>query len=177
MTARPDLVLVGAVTGAFGVRGEVRTRAFTADPESLGAYGPLLHADGRVALTPKRVRPVGEDVAITAPEAATREAAEAMRGTGLYVPRAALPEPEDEEFYHVDLIGCTVEALDGAALGTVKAVHDFGAGTLLEIKPLDGQSWFLPFTKAAAPIVELAAKRIVSVEGPPKASDKDHGEE
>ena len=132
MTAPSELVLVGAVTGAFGVRGEVRVRAFTADPESLGSYGPLLHADGRVALTPKRLRALSDAVAITAPEVKTREEAEALKGVGLHVSRSILPEPDQEEYYHVDLIGCVVEAVDGTPLGTVKAWIRRGLLTLKE---------------------------------------------
>jgi 16S rRNA processing protein RimM len=171
MTNAVELVLIGAVTGAFGVRGEVRARAFTAAPESLAAYGPLLHADGRVALTPRRLRVLTDAVAITAPEVTSREQAQAMKGTGLYVPRAALPPADEEEFYYVDLIGCAVEAVDGAPLGVVKAVQNFGADDLLEIAPPSGPTWFLPFTREAAPIVEIATRRIVSAQGPPRVGD------
>ncbi len=169
MSAREGLVLIGAVVGAFGVRGEVRVRSFTADPEAIASYGPLFTKDGAVALTPKRLRPAGEEFALTAPEVKTREEAQALRGTGLFVPRTVLPAPEEDEFYHVDLIGCAVEALDGTALGRVRSVQDFGAGDLLEIQPTEGQTWFLPFTKAAVPVVDLGARRLISAEGPPQA--------
>jgi 16S rRNA processing protein RimM len=166
-----DLVLVGAALGAFGVRGEVRVRSFTADPDAVCRYGPLRDEAGRVALTPKRWRPIKDGLAVTAPEVSSREAAEALRGTGLYVPRAALPAPDEDEFYHVDLIGCAVETLEGAPLGVVRAVQDFGAGDLLLIAPADGAAtWFLPFTKAAVPRVDLAARRLVAV---PPVADED----
>jgi 16S rRNA processing protein RimM len=168
MGAREDLVLVGAVVGAFGVRGEVRVRSFTADPAAIASYGPLLDKAGALVLTPKRLRPAGEEFALTAPEVKTREEAQALRGTGLFVSRAALPPTEEDEFYHVDLIGCEVEALDGTALGSVRSVQDFGAGDLLEIRPPEGQTWFLPFTKAAVPVVDLGGRRLVSTEWPPK---------
>lgn len=168
-----DLILIGAIAGAFGVRGEVKVRTFTAAPENIAAYGPLYDKTGRVALTPKSWRPITDALAITAPEVKTREAAEALRNTALYVPRALLPEPDDDEFYHVDLIGCRVEALDGERLGVVKAVQNFGAGDLLEITLPDGKTWFLPFTKDAAPIVEVGAKRVVSAQAPPSANEAD----
>lgn len=157
-----DLVLVGAIAGAFGVRGEARVRSFTADPEALFGYGPLLDAGGRVALTPKRWRPIPDGFGVTAPEIASREAAEAMRNTGLFVPRARLPALEEDEFYHVDLVGCRVEGLDGADLGRVRSVQNFGADDLLEVVGEGEAVWFLPFTKAAAPIVDLTVRRIVA---------------
>lgn len=163
--------MVGAIAGAFGVRGEARVRSFTATPEALFGYGPLLSADGRVALTPRRWRAIQDGFAVAAPEIATREQAEALRNTALYVPRAALPPPEDDEFYHVDLIGCRVEALDGTALGAVVAVPNFGAGDLLAVRPAaGGADFYIPFTKAAAPIVDLANRRIVAAA--PAAEDQ-----
>lgn len=170
MTTDADLVLVGAVVGAFGVHGDVRVRTFTASPEGVAGYGPLLNKAGQVVLTPKRMRALPEGLALSAPEVASREAAQALKGTGLYVPRSALPPTEDDEFYHVDLIGCAVEGLDGTALGTVKAVQDFGAGDLLEVRGPDGKDWYLPFTKAAAPLVNVAARRIVA--DPPVSEDE-----
>jgi 16S rRNA processing protein RimM len=168
MTPQAELVLIGAVIGAFGVRGEVRVRSFTQDAENLGAYGPLLRSDGSVALTPKQLRPISGGVAITAPEIRAREDAEALKGTGLYVHRSALPETEDDEYYHIDLIGCAVESLAGEPFGIVKSVQNFGAGDLLEVALASGQTWFLPFTREAAPLVEIKARRIVAAEGPPK---------
>ena len=172
-TERTDLVLVAAALGAFGVRGEVRVRPFTQDPRAIAAYGPLLNAAGVVVLTPKRLRPIKDGMAVTAPEIADREAAEALKGVGLHVPRAALPPAAEDEYYHVDLIGCRVEALDGAPLGVVRAVQDFGAGELLEIAG-DGKTlWYLPFTKAAAPIVDLSARRIIADPPEPDVDDAD----
>lgn len=159
--AADGLVLVGAIAGAFGVRGEVKVRSFTADAGAIVAYGPLLTKTGAVALTPKSWRPITDAIAVTAPEVKSREAAEALRNTALYVPRACLPPPDEDEFYHIDLIGCAVEALDGTALGVVKAVQDFGAGDLLEVIGLDGKTAFFAFTKRAAPVVDVKAKRIV----------------
>lgn len=135
-------------------------KSFTAAPEDVCAYGPLLDERGALVLTPKAVRPLKDAVAVTAKEKLTREDAEKLRGTALYVPRDALPEAEGDEFYAADLIGCRVEGLDGAALGEVKAVNDFGAGDVLDIA-LNGALWRLPFTKQNTPKIDLKARLIV----------------
>lgn len=158
-----DLVLVGAIAGAFGVRGEVRVRSFTAVPAGVVAYGPLYDAHGKVLLTPKRWRPIKDGLAIAAPEIPTREAAEALRNTPLHVPRAALPPAEDDEFYHVDLIGCRVETLAGDLLGEVVAVHDFGAGDVLELRDPAGVQRYVDFSRESVPHVDLPARRLVAV--------------
>jgi 16S rRNA processing protein RimM len=144
------------------VRGEVRVRSFTAAPVGVTAYGPLYDAHGKVVLTPKRWRPIKDGLAVTAPEVPTREAAEALRNTPLHVPRSVLPPVEEDEFYHIDLIGCRVEALDGTPLGEVVAVHDFGAGDVLELRDPDGRQRFLDFSKAETPVVDIAGRRIVA---------------
>jgi 16S rRNA processing protein RimM len=158
-----DLVLVGAIAGAFGVQGEVRLRSFTAQPDAIVDYAPFFHADGRPALTPKSWRAVKDGIAVVALEVSSREDAMALRNTKLYVPRAALPPADEDEFYHVDLIGLTVEALDGAPLGKVRAVIP-GPQDLLDIEGTPGakSSWFLPFTKALVPVVDLAGQRLVA---------------
>ncbi len=97
-------------------------------------------------------------------EIETREQAEAARGLKLYIPRALLPEPEDEdEFYVTDLVGLDVVSVEGEPLGRVKSVHDFGAGDLLEVEPAQGPSWWLPFTREAVPEVSIADRRVVAV--------------
>jgi 16S rRNA processing protein RimM len=98
-----------------------------------------------------------------AKEVATREEAEALRGLRLYIPRAILPEPEEDEFYVADLIGMDVVSLEGDLLGQVKSVRDFGAGDLIEVQPPSGESWWLPFSKDAVPEVQADARRIVAV--------------
>lgn len=153
---------MGHITGAFGVRGEVRLHSYTDDPESIASYGALLNEHGAVVLTPKHVHSLNLGVAITAPEVKTREQAEALKGTRLYVPRDRLPPPdEDDEFYAIDLIGCAVHNLNGDQLGEITAIHDFGAGDVLEIKR-GTKSWFLPFTAENAPQIDLEAKRIIA---------------
>jgi 16S rRNA processing protein RimM len=161
------LILVARVAGAFGVKGEVRLASYTADPMALFGYRELMREDGSPGLTLTSARPHKHGLVVRAREIATREEAEALRGLRLYISRAALPEPEDEdEFYLVDLIGLDVVTPQGEPLGVVRAVQDFGAGDLLEVQPPQGASWWLPFTREAVPEVSLAARRIVVVRAP-----------
>lgn len=159
-----DLIQVGRVAGAFGVRGEVRITSFTADPMALVDYKTLQREDGSVALTLTTGRAAKGSIVARAKEIETREQAEALRGLKLYIPRDRLPAPEEDEFYVTDLIGLAVETADGEALGRVKAVQDFGAGDLLEITPAEGgATWYLPFTREAVPDVRLADGVVVAV--------------
>ena len=170
---KPDLVVIAAIAGAHGVKGEARIKPF-GDPDALCDYGPFLDESGAVLLTPKSVRPGPNGlVVVRFKESVTREQLLAMKSTRLHVPRAAMPEPDEDEFYYADLIGLTVENLDGAALGRVKAVQDFGAGDLLEIAGPEG-SWFLPFTREAVPHVDVKAGRIVA--DPPEVDAEEGGE-
>jgi 16S rRNA processing protein RimM len=158
-----DLILIGAVAGAFGVRGEVRLKSFTGMAEDLFEFSPFLGEDGRTVLTVASWRSIGDGFAAYCEEVATREEAEALKSTRLYTLRERLPLLEDEEYYHADLIGLAVVGLDGAPLGEVKAVHDFGSGDLLEIWRTPGvrDSWYLPFTIACAPHVDLSGRRVI----------------
>ncbi|WP_371056345.1 MULTISPECIES: ribosome maturation factor RimM [unclassified Rhodosalinus] len=156
-------VCVGAIAGAYGVQGEVRLKSFTAEPEAVASYGPLVTEDGarRFEVTP--LGRVKNALRVRLSGVRTKEEADALRGTRLYVPRARLPDLPEDEFYHADLIGLDVLDTGGAALGRVKAVHDHGAGALLEvIVPGARQTVLLPFTRAAVPTVDLAAGRIVA---------------
>ena len=158
------LILVGRVAGAFGVKGEVRITTFTAEPLAVRAYGALLREDGAPGLTLLSAREVKGGVIARVAEVETRDQAEALRGLKLHVPREALPEPEDDEFYLADLIGMTARTADGQALGVVRSVRDFGAGDLLEIAPAEGgEAWYLPFTRAAVPEVRLADRTLIAV--------------
>jgi 16S rRNA processing protein RimM len=165
-------VITLAVAGApHGVRGEVRVKCFLENPEKLGAYGPL-DAGGRT-LTVVSVRSLKGDLVVARfREISTREAAEALRGAELTVPREALPEPEEDEVYHADLIGLRAETAAGEALGRVRAIYDFGAGDVLEIDGPSG-SRLLPFTKAVVPVVDVAGGRIVV--DPPAESEAREG--
>jgi 16S rRNA processing protein RimM len=145
------------VAGAFGVKGEVRISTFTDEPMGLVRYRDLKGAAGAPALTLLAGRPVKGGLVARAKEADTREQAEALRGLELYIPREALPAPEDDEFYLVDLIGLAVQDRSGSVIGAVKSVENFGAGDLVEIAPADGgPTWWLPFTKEAVPEVRIS---------------------
>lgn len=149
----PDpLIVLGVCIGAQGVRGEVKVKTFTDQPEGLAAYGPLLSAEGAVILTPVRVRSVKADVvALTAREVGDRDRAEALRGQALYVRRSALPRAvEAEEVLIADLLGLEVLHRDGRSLGLVAEVVNFGAGDLIAIEGDLGR-WWLPFTRDNVP--------------------------
>jgi 16S rRNA processing protein RimM len=161
MTA--NLILVGRVAGAFGVKGDVRITTFTAEPMALVGYRDLKREDGAPALTLTGGREAKGGIIVRAKEVETREQAEALRGLKLYIPRDILPDPEEDEFYVTDLIGLLVETPDGEPLGRIKEVRDFGAGDLLEVQPPEGPSWYLPFTREAVPEVRLAEGRVVAL--------------
>jgi 16S rRNA processing protein RimM len=173
-----DLIVVGQIGGAFGVKGEARVRSFTQDPEAIFTYGKLLDEHGALVIDPKSVRTVGDDYAVTPATPVQREHWEGMKGKLLHVPRDILPEAiEDDEEYVVDLEGCAVVHASGRQLGEVKSVQNFGAGDLLEVKPSEGAVYFLPFSKEA--VVDLEA-RIITLDCHedflPDASSKDEPE-
>lgn len=154
MTSNP-LILVAQVAGGFGVKGEVRVTAWTADPMALLSYGPLLRADGSVGLTLTSGRAEKSAVVGRAKEIATKEQADALRGLKLYVPRDRFPPADEDEFYLADLVGLEARDPAGTVIGRVKSVQNFGAGDMLEIAPAaGGQTWFLPFTRDAAPEIK-----------------------
>ncbi len=159
------LILVGRVAGAFGVKGEVRITTFTADPLSLSSYGPLFKKDGSPGLTITSARAAKGGVIARTPQISTPEEADALRGLELFVPRQALPAPDDEdEFYLTDLVGLTAVDSAGATLGKVLSVENFGAGDLIEVKPVGGgQTWLIEFTRQNAPTVSISEGRIVLV--------------
>ena len=160
--AKPDLICVGAVSGAFGVRGEVRIKSFCADPAAIGDYSPLFSQNGKNSYEIELTRNVKGGFAAKLGALANKEDADAMRGTRLYVPRQRLPSLPDDEYYHSDLIGLKVVDTGGATCGKVTAVHDHGAGDILEISaPNLKEPALLPFTREAVPTVDLAAKCIV----------------
>ncbi len=152
-----DLVCVGVVTGPHGVRGLVRIKSFTEDPKAVAAYGAVSDETGKVSFKLQLVGQASKgQVRVKLEGVKDRDAAEALKGTKLYVPRDVLPEPEEDEFYHADLIGLEARLPDGESLGSVRAVFDFGAGDMLEIEHPNKGVLMAPFTKVAVPRVELA---------------------
>lgn len=153
-------VCVGMISGAHGVRGLVKVKPFTEDPEGVTSYGPLSDESGLRSFRLELLSQAKGQWLARIEGVSDRTGADALRGTRLYVGRDLLPEPEEDEFYHADLIGLRVESPDGEPFGIVRAVHDFGAGPLIEIDRRPG-AIMVPFTKATTPVVDLAAGRIV----------------
>jgi 16S rRNA processing protein RimM len=174
-------VCVGAIAAAHGIKGEVKIKTFTADPLSVASYGPVSDESGVRQFRLNQVRTAGgaagESVVLARLEGVTdRNAAEALRGLRLYVPRAALPAPEADEYYHHDLIGLAAVLVSGERLGTVEAVHNFGAGDLLEVSRDGASSVVVPFTNAVVPTVDLAAGKLV-IDPPEGLLDEDKDED
>lgn len=166
--ANTDVVLVGAVAGAFGVRGEVRIKSFTATPEDIFDYAPFRDDAGAPVLTVQSWKHLKDGFAAYTEEITSREEAASYKSVRLYARRDVLPQLNDDEFYHADLIGMAVRDLANAPLGVVKAVHNFGADDLLEVFKTPGhkQSWYLPFTKAATPHIDLKKREIIADPAP-----------
>jgi 16S rRNA processing protein RimM len=155
-------ICVAQIGAAHGTRGEVKLWSFTADPMAVKDYGPLETEDGTATIVIEAVRPAKTHLVARLAGVHDRTAAERLTNIRLFVPRARLPAPADDEFYHADLIGLTAFTPDGRTFGTVVAVHNFGAGDLIELRP-EGVSdtVLLPFTAATVPTVDIVGGRIV----------------
>lgn len=161
MAAEERKILVAAFGAAKGLRGEIALRSYMADPETVAEIGPLSTTDGR-SFRILSLRMSGNTLVARVAGIGDRTQAEAVAGTELFADRSALPaELEEDEFYHEDLVGLRAMAVDGEPLGTVSAVHNFGAGDILELRLVSGKSAMIPFSKAAVPSVDIAASRIV----------------
>jgi len=160
-----DRICVAQIGAAHGIRGEVRLRSFTQDPRAVSTYGPLESEDGAQRFNLEALRPAKDHFVARFAGIDNREAAEKLTNLKLYVPRDRLPPIEDDEtFYFADLVGLTAVTPDGAPLGTVTAVHNFGAGDLIEIRPqAGGEPHMVPFTDANVPEIDIAAGRVVVV--------------
>jgi 16S rRNA processing protein RimM len=153
-------VCVAAVATAHGVRGALKLRCFTEQPDDVAAYGPLYDKQGRRLFNLSIIGPAKGGVIAKADGIDDRDAAEALRGVELFVPRSALPEPDDDEFYYSDLEGLDAFDADGAKLGVVKRVVNHGAGDLIEVEGDKGQLQILPFDKATVPVIDLDNRRL-----------------
>lgn len=156
-------VCIAQIGAPNGVRGDVRVKLFSDDPDSLKAYGALETADGSRAFKALSARPQKTVFIVRFAEITSRNEAESLNGTKLYIDRNKLPELEEEEFYYSDLMGLRVELEDGSEFGTVLAVHDFGAGELLDVAPKKGKSILLPLTKEVVPTIDIANGKVVIV--------------
>jgi len=159
--APPGLICLGVVLGAHGVRGAVRIKSFAMNASDIAAYGPLQSEDGsrRFSLIVRGVTRGAVLAEIAGID--RREAAEALQGVKLYVPRAALPATDEDEFYHADLIGLSARTVAGEDYGVVKSIYDHGAGDVIEIAREREQSIFFPFTREIVPEIDLAGGSLV----------------
>ena len=163
MSKKPaDLIVVGAITGAHGVRGDVRVKSFTAQPAALFEYAPFLTETGVVLIDPKSFRAAKDHFVVVPKQPKQKEEWDALKSTKLYVPRDRLPPADEDEFYIDQLIGLSVYGGGEEVMGKVSAVFDHGAGDLLEIAPsAGGKTVLVPFTLADVPVVDVVAKRVV----------------
>jgi 16S rRNA processing protein RimM len=157
----PAQVCVARIGAAHGVRGDVKLWTFTEDPFAVKAYGPLSTKDGTRQFELEHAREAKDHLVATFKGVTTREEAERLNGIELYVAREKLPATEQDEYYHADLIGLAVVTTADQPLGRVVAIHNFGAGDIIEIAPPQGATLLLPFTNAVVPTVDLAGGRVV----------------
>jgi 16S rRNA processing protein RimM len=156
-------ICLGAIAGAHGVKGEVKIKTFTQQPQDIASYGPLHNEEGDATFSIVSCRPDKIGVVATIEGLTDREAAQKLKGTRLYIKREALPQIEEETWYHADLIGLKVKGKDEKEYGVVVGVYDFGAGDMVEVALNSGEeSVFVPFTRDAVPIVSIEQGFIVA---------------
>jgi 16S rRNA processing protein RimM len=171
----PAQVCVARIGAAHGVRGAVKLWTFTEDPFAVKRYGPLSTKDGARQFEVTDAREVKGHLVATLKGVTTREEAERLNGVELYIAREKLPATEEDEYYHTDLIGLAAVTTADQPLGRVVAIHNFGAGDIMEIAPLQGATMLLPFTSAVVPTVDLKAGRVV-IELPDEIEGEDESE-
>jgi 16S rRNA processing protein RimM len=154
-------ICVARIGAPHGVRGQVRLWTFTEDPYAVLDYGPLSSKDGKRTIEVDNVREAKGHLVATLKGVTDRDAAARLNGVELYISRDALPDTEDGEYYHADLIGLAAVNAAGEAIGRVVAMHDFGAGDIIEIAPPSGPTLLLPFTDAVVPTVDIAGGKVV----------------
>ena len=157
----PTQICVARIGAAHGVRGAVKLWTFTGDPLAVQSYGPLMTKDGARRFEIANLREAKDHLVATFKGIATRNDAEKLNGIELYVPREKLPATDDDEYYHADLIGLAAVNAADEPLGRVVAIHNFGAGDIIEIAPPKGATMLLPFTNAVVPTVDIARGRVV----------------
>jgi 16S rRNA processing protein RimM len=156
----PQHVCVARIGAAHGVRGAVKLWTFTEDPLAVTRYGALSTKDGARQFEVTQAREAKGFLVATLKGVTTRNEAERLNGIELYIARDRLPEAEAGEYYHADLIGLAAVTTAGEPLGHIIAIHNFGAGDILEIAPLSGATMLLPFTNAVVPTVDIAGGRV-----------------
>src|SRR5712671_776841 len=170
----PAQVCVARIGAPHGVRGAVKLWTFTEDPLAVKAYGLLLTKDGARQFEVTHAREAKGHLVATLKGIATREEAERLNGIELYIAREKLPATEEDEYYHADLIGLAAVTTANEALGRVIAIHNYGAGDIIEIAPPQGATMLLPFTNAVVPLVDIANGRVV-IELPAEIDGGDEG--
>jgi 16S rRNA processing protein RimM len=163
-------ICVGQIVGAHGVRGLVKLASFTADPEAIATYGQLTDESGARSFTVALVGAQKGHFLARIDEIRDRDTAQALTGAQLYVDRAQLPPPDPDEFYHADLIGLSAERPDGSALGTVAALHNFGAGDIVELALDGGKRPMVPFDRETVPVIDFD-RGVIVVDAPPGLLD------
>lgn len=182
MAARPDRgrdhrVCVAQIGAAHGLKGDVRLRSFTEDPQAFAQYGPLETEDRTRRLDIESMRPAGDAFVIRFRGVADRNAAEALRDVKLYVERDKLPPADDDEFYHADLVGLVAVTTSGDLFGDVIGIHNFGAGDIVELKVAGtGETVMLSFDQKTFPAIDIPGGRIV-VDPPAEIIAKDDDDE
>ena len=157
----PPQICIARIGAAHGVRGAVKLWTFTEDPLAVKAYGPLLTKDGTRSFEVATAREAKGHLVATLKGIATREDAERLNGLELYIARDRLPATDDDEYYHADLIGLAAVNAAGEPIGRVIAIHNFGAGDIIEIAPPHGATMLLPFTNAVVPTVDIPGGRVM----------------
>ena len=159
---KSDLVVIGAILGAHGVRGDVRVKSFTADPEAVFDYAPFLSEQGEILIDPVSVRTAKDHFIVTPKHKRQKEEWDSLKGSKLFVSREALPDTDDDEFYIEDLVGLEVFAGGDTPIGRVKAVLNHGASDLVEIQvSAQAKPVLIPFTFEDVPTVDLTLGRII----------------
>ncbi|MDB5472729.1 MAG: rimM [Devosia sp.] len=164
-TDNHNLILLGTIGAAHGIKGQVRIATHTQDPLAIASYGALATDRPGLLVTLSKVR-LHKNVVVAHIKGVTdRTAAEQLNGVNLYVERSKLPEPEDEDdFYHADLIGLEARLDNGVVIGTVSAILNFGAGDLVEVQdPQSGDTYLYPFTKAVVPTIDMGERYLIIV--------------
>ena len=160
-SVKPGLVKIAEIGQPRGLRGEVKVKAYTDEPESFILYGPLTDAQGVETFQVKITGRHKQQVIVRIKGVDDRTAAEALTGKALYIEQSSLPEPDEDEFYHSDLEGLSAELPDGSPFGKVTRVEDFGAGTMLDVAMVEGGTIVVPFTHAVVPVIDIKGGRLV----------------
>ena len=156
------MIIIGAIAGAFGVKGEVRLKSFTSDPETIADYSPLLTEDGSRSYEVRLTGQLKNGFSAKLSGVHTKEQADGLRGLQLFVPRSKFPNLPNDEFYYADLLGLSVFSVGGAELGHIKMIQNHGATDLLEIFTGEtGKSVLLPFTQINVPTVDISSGKII----------------